>query len=426
MVAIIGAGIAGASTAYYLSCFLSPSSQLQPITIFDPNGQPSSDSACTASSKAGAFLSNSWGDGTKRQALFHKSYDLHKELAADLNLASFRELSTVYRGVNGEDCEGADGSLPFQVLRGQSAMVDPHELTSSLLEKAMERGASLQKLSVEGLKLSPSSESDDARGSSQISNKDMLATAIIFDDGSKFMLKDEEPVVIALGPWSSRVEDWLNVPVPIDGVVSTSLVWKDVYNDEGNGYNHDDNHRGIALFCEEDSNGCHLEIYPRIHDQSIYVSGCGQSEVLSPSIFRNRDQKPNPTQHCQPNMSRAQAAQKSIKELLSPSSTVKGLLPNKLKTKLPDVIQACIRPTTPDGVPMIGKLLNNVYIGTGGGPWGITWGPLMGKSLASLILDDEDTPMPMGPFRPSRFDTVVYRSLLKSRSNGGSLERETR
>ena len=426
MVVIIGAGIAGASTAYYLSCLLSPSSQHLPITIFDPNGLPLSDSACTASSKAGAFLSNSWGDGTKQQKLFHKSYDLHKELAVDLNLTSFRELSIVYRGVNCEDNKGEDGSLPFHVLPGQSAIVDPRELSSSLLEKAIERGAKLQELSVDGLKLSPLSESDDARAPPKISNNVMSVTAIVFDDGSEFALKDEEPVVIALGPWSSIVEDWLNVPVPIDGVVSTSIVWKGVYDDEDAGYSHDYNHRGVALFCEEDSNGCHLEILPRIHDQSIYVSGCGQSDVLSPSIFRSAYQRPNPTQHCKPNTSRAQAAQKSIKELLSPTSVVKGLLPKKLKTELPEVIQACIRPTTPDGVPMIGRLLNNVYIVTGGGPWGITWGPLMGKSVASMIVDDEDAPMPLGPFRPSRFDTIVYRSLLKSRRNGGPQEHAAR
>jgi D-amino-acid dehydrogenase len=71
---------------------------------------------------------------------------------------------------------------------------------------------------------------------------------------------------------------------------------------------------------------------------------------------------------------------------------------------------------SPDGVPIVGQLFGNVYIATGGGPWGITWGPLMGKSLASLINDDDDPPIRLGPLKPERFDTLIYRQLLKSRA----------
>jgi len=72
---------------------------------------------------------------------------------------------------------------------------------------------------------------------------------------------------------------------------------------------------------------------------------------------------------------------------------------------------------SPDGVPVVGKILDNVYVATGGGPWGITWGPLMGKSLASLISDDDNPPIRLSSLRPQRFDTFVYKSLLKSRSS---------
>ena len=419
MVAVIGAGIAGVSTAYYLSHLLSPSSQLGPITIIDPNDRLSDETAFTASSKAGAFLSNSWGDGTKRQTLFRKSYSLHKDLAIDLSLTSFRELSTVYRDVRVANNSNGSGHLPFLELKGQAAMVDPHELTSSLLREALQRGAKFKQGFVDGLQMS--SDCDNVETTSP-SNENISAAKILFEDGSEFRLRDNEPVVIALGPWSSRVEDWLNVPVPIDGVVSTSLIWKDVYEGEHEHSSHDDDRYDIALFCEEDTNGCHLEIFPRAHDQSIYVSGCGGSDVFSPSTFRSSNLQPNPTQHCDPNFSRAKAAQRTVKDLLSPSSPVSKVLPTKMRTDPPSVVQACIRPTTPDGVPVVGRLLNNVYIVTGGGPWGITWGPLMGKSLALMIIEDEDAPMPMGPYRPSRFDTFVYRSLLKTRS-GGSQQR---
>ena len=71
---------------------------------------------------------------------------------------------------------------------------------------------------------------------------------------------------------------------------------------------------------------------------------------------------------------------------------------------------------------MVGKVFENVYIGTGGGAWGITWGPLMGQCIASLIkhADDDDTdtatlPIQLGPISHKRFDTIVYKTLLESR-----------
>lgn len=34
-----------------------------------------------------------------------------------------------------------------------------------------------------------------------------------------------------------------------------------------------------ALFCAEDDNGCHLEVYPR-NNGDVYVCGCGGSEIV--------------------------------------------------------------------------------------------------------------------------------------------------
>jgi glycine/D-amino acid oxidase-like deaminating enzyme len=238
-------------------------------------------------------------------------------------------------------------------------------------------------------------------------------TAIYLEgNNEKIEIKDGEPIVIALGPWSCRIEDWLAIPMPIEGVVSTSLVYED-------GIPASD--VGTALFFDEDSKGCHLEVFGR-KDKSLYVSGCGESEVISTRVLRNNE-RPSPS-YCPPNMARATAAQASLKEVGGFSSSSSGQ---------PDVIQACIRPTSPDGVPVLGKILDNVYVGTGGGPWGITWGPLMGKSLAFLISNDDDDddddddgpPIRLSAMRPQRYDTLVYRTLLKSRSpNVSEIENE--
>jgi glycine/D-amino acid oxidase-like deaminating enzyme len=123
--------------------------------------------------------------------------------------------------------------------------------------------------------------------------------------------------------------------------------------------------------------------------------------VIGTEALRS-DERPSP-QDCPPDMARAAAAQRSLKKVGYGRSQA-------------DVVQACVRPMSPDGVPIVGKLFGNVYVATGGGPWGITWGPLMGKSLASLINDDDDPPIRLGPLKPERFDTLIYQQLLKSRA----------
>jgi glycine/D-amino acid oxidase-like deaminating enzyme len=84
MVVIIGAGIAGAATAYYLST----SPQCPSITILDAAEGPARGS----SGGAGAFVTNrprSRSGDLKRQALFEQSFELHQQLAKDLQLKSF-------------------------------------------------------------------------------------------------------------------------------------------------------------------------------------------------------------------------------------------------------------------------------------------------------------------------------------------------
>ena len=58
----------------------------------------------------------------------------------------------------------------------------------------------------------------------------------------------------AMGPWSTRAGDWLGIDVPMTGIKSVSLVYEasQAVAEEP-----------AALFCAEDDNGCHLEVYPR-------------------------------------------------------------------------------------------------------------------------------------------------------------------
>lgn len=463
MVAVIGGGIAGVATAYYLSSLSllddnPTSTRLPSVTLVDAAVGP----AACASGKAGAFVTSSWGasfsssssqrgggggggnTNKKQEALFRESFALHQRLADELKLESFQTVSAY-----SYDCDrDVDNEDPFlHPLAGHSAMVDPAELTTKLFQKTMENGEASASARTENIAVTfRQGFVEDLEITGLMSEDDgPRVTSILLRDGSTISLDDDEELVIAMGPWSSRIEDWLDVPLPLDGVVSTSLVWRGIEEEYASPLSLSSASLfAKALFCSDDDQGCHLEIFPRVHatttngntknstvsSSSIYVSGCGGSEVWIPAVFRSPETSPDPTKDSPPNRSRAAAAQKSLRQ----QSLLAQHLPHSVKNRSPDVIQACIRPTTPDGMPVVGKLpgYQNVYICSGGGPWGITWGPLMGFCLAKQILcnrantnkdtngdeqEDSDLPVRTSPLQPSRFDTLLYRSLQQQRKS---------
>jgi len=66
---------------------------------------------------------------------------------------------------------------------------------------------------------------------------------------------------------------------------------------------------------------------------------------------------------------------------------------------------AGLRPGSPDGLPIIGRLpgWENVYVATGHFRNGILLGPITGKLIAQLIVG-EPTEVPLAPFRAERFE----------------------
>ena len=66
--------------------------------------------------------------------------------------------------------------------------------------------------------------------------------------------------------------------------------------------------------------------------------------------------------------------------------------------------QACYRPVTDDGLPLIGRVPGaaGVYVATGHGPWGILNGPATGQALAELIIEGTATSVDLRPFDPAR------------------------
>jgi glycine/D-amino acid oxidase-like deaminating enzyme len=65
---------------------------------------------------------------------------------------------------------------------------------------------------------------------------------------------------------------------------------------------------------------------------------------------------------------------------------------------------AGLRPGSPDGLPIIGRLpgWENVYVATGHFRNGILLGPVTGKLIAQLVTEGR-TEIPLAPFRVERF-----------------------
>jgi glycine/D-amino acid oxidase-like deaminating enzyme len=70
--------------------------------------------------------------------------------------------------------------------------------------------------------------------------------------------------------------------------------------------------------------------------------------------------------------------------------------------------QACYRPVTEDGLPLIGRVQNlaGAFVATGHGPWGMLNAPATGLALAELIVDGRPTLLDLRPFDPARLPAV--------------------
>ena len=66
--------------------------------------------------------------------------------------------------------------------------------------------------------------------------------------------------------------------------------------------------------------------------------------------------------------------------------------------------QACYRPVTDDGLPLIGRVPGaaGAYVATGHGPWGMLNAPATGQALAEMIMDGTAKTVDLRPFAPAR------------------------
>jgi glycine/D-amino acid oxidase-like deaminating enzyme len=355
-VLICGGGVIGASIAYFLSC-----RGVHPIVI-ERTGL-----ACAASGKSGGFLALDWCDGTPLESLARRSFALHAKLPAEIGGDwGYRRLTT-YAGFAGAQRTGRDpgGGYELDWLSDRvslqqrlgsvetTAQVHPGLFTAAMMRAAQARGAELRLGRVTGLVR--------AGGGASVHGVEL--------DGE---VVEGDAVVIAMGPWSISSARWLPLP-GVFGLKGHSLVFETGTKIPAE-----------ALFLEYQEAGIvHApEIFPRA-DGTTYV--CAISSE-SPLPENPAEVAPDPG---------AIERLEAMCARLSPALGASRILAR----------QACFRPVTRDGLPLIGPVpgLSNVYVATGHSVWGILNAPATGEVMAELILDGAARTIDLSRFHPGRF-----------------------
>ena len=355
-VLIVGGGVIGASIAYHLAA------RGADVVVIERRAI-----ACAASGKSGGFLALDWCDGTPLMQLARRSFALHAELAdRGLGEWGYRRMTT-YGGIVGRSSTAVPRGAwpgwtsPHVSIRHQlgstrtTAQVQPAAFTSGMMRAAEARGAELRSGNVTGLL---------RRGA------DVVGVAF---DGDKL---EGDAVVIAMGPWSMLTAQWLPLP-PVFGLKGHSLVFE-----TGTAIPPE------ALFLDyTEATGTTLapEVFPRA-DGTTYVCAISSDSPLpvDPAFVVPDDGA----------IDRLQRLCARISPILASSRVLAS--------------QACFRPVTQDGLPLIGAVPGapGAYVATGHSVWGILNAPATGEAVAELILDGGTRAVDLASFDPARLRPV--------------------
>jgi glycine/D-amino acid oxidase-like deaminating enzyme len=323
--------------------------------------------ACAASGKSGGFLALDWCDGSPLGPLARRSFELHAELAGAFDGSwGYRRLETLSvvasarRPLRGASRLASPDWVAHDAIVHQrlgtpatTAQVHPAAFTRGMLDAAIDQGASLHIAWVGGLARSP----DGSR-----------VTGVLVDGE----LIEGDAVVIAMGPWSAMARRWLPLPM-VHGLKGHSLILA--------------NSRPIsphALFVEceaEDGSLDTPEVFPR-PDGTTYV--CGLSS-------------PAPLPDGPAEVASDAGAEEQLK------SMVRTFAPALAEARIV-VAQACYRPVTRDGLPLIGKVPGSAgaYVATGHSVWGMLNAPATGEAMAELITEGAASTVDITAFDPAR------------------------
>ncbi|WVF72077.1 hypothetical protein IAT40_006889 [Kwoniella sp. CBS 6097] len=368
---IIGGGIAGVSTAYFLAThpLRSPATR---ITLVE-----GTKIAAAASGKSGGFLAKDW-HGSATADLSAMSYDLHKSLAEEFGGKEnwgYRTVDTLSIETDASRKSKRSSPLPWlpeglvhssRSLGGHSttAQVHPGQFTEFFSSKFLEKPSTSL---IIGQATSLSLKDDGSPKSVGIKKPSSGVTEA--NANAKTGEKEEveaDIVVLAAGPWTGNLAEQLlgnkiGGRLGVTGHRAHSVVLRTK-----------EELSATCLFTSMtmvDGSAGEPEVYAR-PDGTTYICGAGDDEPLPPTAA-----------HVKP-------SQSAIKKL---HGQAQSLSPVFTKEKDVEVVaeQACYLPIADRGRPLVGKVrgVEGVYIGSGLSCWGITQGPGTGKVLAEMILE---------------------------------------
>ena len=185
------------------------------------------------------------------------------------------------------------------------------------------------------------------------------ALAVTLEDGQI----EAGTVVVAMGPWSGRVAEWCGVSAPVQPLKGQILRLRQ----EGPPFNVSLNYRGNYVDTKADG---------------LVWAGSTEEDAGFDNMPSSRGR----------DSFLADLAQ------MAPSVTSARLMNHT----------ACLRPVTPDGIPIVGRLpgWDNLYLASGAGRKGILWSVGMSQITADLITQGETQVAGAEHLIPERFAKV--------------------
>src|SRR5499425_1813499 len=363
-IVIVGGGIAGMTTAYYLAKSGVPSVVVERDAI----GSHASGFAYGGLSPLSGFgIPGPPAEIAQAGMRLHRelSKSLHEETGIDVD---FRVRSSLALAFTEADVRRLQAALPWQqrqpgyavrwldlaearrveprisdetlgatLIEGGGA-VEPYRLVLALTRAAERLGVTVRHGRAIGLRR------DGGRVTGVVLERETLSCAT---------------AVLALGPWSADASDWIGVPIdvrPLKGqILRLQAPGPPVECSVGWGHN-----------------------YATTKTDGLLWAGTTEEEAGfdEESTHAARDEIGAALLKMLPAMADAQVAQQT----------------------------ACLRPLASDGLLLLGRVpgVENVYMGTGAARKGIVYGPPMGRAIADLILTGS-TKLALDAFAPGRF-----------------------
>src|SRR5262249_42651406 len=193
-VVVCGAGVIGSAVAYFLSL------RGVRVTVVERTGV-----ACAASGKSGGFIALDWCDGSPLGPLARASFALHARLTDEIGVDyGYRRMDTFamaareratpsggHRTAAPSSLHGAAIGTPAPAPPDPTARIHPAKSTTALLDGARAGGATLRMGVVQS-----------------VVRRDGAARGVTVDGATL----EADAVVLALGPWTSRVARGLELP----------------------------------------------------------------------------------------------------------------------------------------------------------------------------------------------------------------------